>query len=59
MPDLPDDKQLRERLEADEPGAPPGYLLDRDDTRTPCAIGLDDESERDDRDDRGASEERG
>ena len=37
-----DDERLRERLDADEPGAPPGYLIDRDDDRTPCAIGLDD-----------------
>lgn len=46
MPDLPDRRSLPERLAADEPGAPTGYLLDREDRRTPCAIGLDDEHER-------------
>lgn len=29
-----DERRHQRELEADEPGAPPGYLLDRDDTRT-------------------------
>lgn len=31
----------RKRLEADDPGAPPGYLLDRDDTHVgACSVGF-------------------
>lgn len=48
MPDRPEhDDKLRERLDADDPGAPPGYLLDPDDRRTPCAIGLERDDDRD------------
>ena len=50
MPDIRDthrdDDKLAERLERDEPGAPRGYLLDRDDDRTPCSIGRDEPEPR-------------
>ena len=44
----PDRRSLPERLAADEPGAPTGYLLDPEDRRTPCAIGLDERNDDDD-----------
>ena len=35
MPELPgDERRLRESLEEDQPGAPPGYILDPEDEHT-------------------------
>ena len=52
MPELPghdrrEQRRLERRLDDDEPGAPPGYLLDPDDTRShePIADRLDDDDE--------------